>query len=88
MGLREWYSYSVFGMPHGPLGWIGARLMASMKGKYYREMVTESDDEPEELPDGEAVIEDDVVNTPAGPAVRVRCPRCGQWVKPDRARPA
>lgn len=48
----------------------------------------ESDDEPEELPDGEAVIEDDVVNTPAGPAVRVRCPRCGQWVKPDRARPA
>lgn len=43
MGLREWYSYSVFGIPHGPLGWIGARMMASMKGKYYRSMAAELD---------------------------------------------
>jgi SAM-dependent methyltransferase len=48
MGLREWYSYSVFGMPHGPLGWIGARLMASMKGKYYREMAAELDLQPDD----------------------------------------
>lgn len=43
MGLREWYSYSVFGIPHGPLGWLGARMMASMKGKYYRSMAAELD---------------------------------------------
>ena len=49
MGLREWYSYSVFGIPHGPLGWIGTRMMASMKGRYYRSMAAgldlQADDE-------------------------------------------
>ena len=34
------------------------------------------------------VIEEEVVATPAGPATRIRCPRCGRWLRPDRARPA
>ena len=48
MGLREWYSYSVFGIPHGPLGWVGARMMASMKGTYYRSMAAELDLQPDD----------------------------------------
>lgn len=47
-----------------------------------------SSGEPDETPDSDSVIEEEVVHTPAGPAVRVRCPQCGQWVRPDRARPA
>ena len=41
-----------------------------------------------EAPEAETVIEEEAVHTPGGPAVRVRCPRCGQWIKPDQARPA
>ena len=44
----------------------------------------ESDDAPEE----EMIIDEDVVQTPAGPKMRVRCPSCGQWIAADRARPA
>jgi uncharacterized C2H2 Zn-finger protein len=47
-----------------------------------------SNDEPDETPEAEGLIEKEVVRTPAGLAVRLRCPRCGQWIKPDRATPA
>ena len=51
-------------------------------------LVSDASDEPGEGPEAETVIEEEVVDTPGGPAVRVRCPRCGQWIKPDQARPA
>ena len=50
--------------------------------------VSASDDEPDETPEAEMLIEKEVVRTPSGPAVRLRCPRCGQWIRPDRAGPA
>ena len=28
------------------------------------------------------------VETASGPTARVRCPRCGGWIVPDRVRPA
>jgi len=40
------------------------------------------------LPEGEVIIEEEVVQTAGGTTTRVRCPRCGGWVKPDRVRPA
>ena len=46
-------------------------------------------DEDERAPaDPDMIIEEDVVRTSAGPATRVRCPRCGRWIRPDRAHPA
>lgn len=44
--------------------------------------------EDDDSPESESIIEEEVVRTPAGPAIRVRCPQCGQWIKPDQARPA
>ena len=51
-------------------------------------LVADSSEEPGESPEAETLIEVDVIRTPAGPAIRMRCPRCGQWVKPDRVHPA
>ena len=45
------------------------------------------DDQP--ASDTETEIDRDVVQTREGkPAMRVRCPRCGQWVASDRVGPA
>ena len=48
------------------------------------------DSEDVELPPGseDLVVEDEVFETPEGPRTRVRCPRCGQWLKEDSAHPA
>ena len=45
----------------------------------------EDDEAP---PDSDSEIQQQVVRTDCGPAVRVRCPRCGRWVKSDRVGPA
>ncbi len=51
--------------------------------------VPESSDEGGDDGIGEAdeVISEEVVRTPSGTSLRVRCPRCGGWVKGDRVRP-
>ena len=49
---------------------------------------TELDDDDTGAADPETIIEEEVVRTPKGPARRLRCPRCGRWIPPDRARPA
>jgi ubiquinone/menaquinone biosynthesis C-methylase UbiE len=60
MGLRRSFDYALLGVPHGPLGWIGARLLASMKGKYHRAMAAEldrqADDELLDVGCGSAVL--------------------------------
>jgi SAM-dependent methyltransferase len=43
MGLRRSFEYALLGVPHGPLGHVGAWLMASMKGKFYGCMASELD---------------------------------------------
>lgn len=48
----------------------------------------DAQDEAELPPDSEMFIEEEVVRTPSGTTTRLRCPRCGRWVKPDRVRPA
>ncbi len=46
-------------------------------------------DEEDEAPsESDLEIEEEVVRTPRGTTTRVRCPRCGGWVKSDRAAPA
>ena len=44
-----------------------------------------ADGDPESA---DELIEDESVMTRRGPARRVRCPRCGSWVSPDRVRPS
>ncbi len=46
------------------------------------------EDHEETAPAVDEVIDEEVVNTPSGPTVRIRCPQCGLWIKPDHARPA
>jgi SAM-dependent methyltransferase len=48
MGLRRSFEFAFLGKPNGPLGRIGARLMASMKGKFYRSMAAELDLQPDD----------------------------------------
>ena len=36
----------------------------------------------------ENLIESQALDTLTGPAVRIRCPICNQWVEPDRSIPA
>ncbi len=43
MGLLRRFWTPFFGEPSGLIGHVGARLMASMKGKYYRSMAAELD---------------------------------------------
>lgn len=49
---------------------------------------TDFQEQADSPPDGEMLIEEDVVRTPAGTTTRVRCPSCGLWIKPDRVGPA
>ncbi len=46
------------------------------------------EDDPFGVTSADSLIEEEIVSTPAGPAMRLRCPRCGRWVDPKRARPA
>jgi predicted RNA-binding Zn-ribbon protein involved in translation (DUF1610 family) len=45
-------------------------------------------DDEDDTGEAETTIDDEVVDTPRGASTRVRCPRCGGWVAPDRVRPA
>ena len=60
MGLRRSFDYALLGVPHGPLGWVGVRLLASMKGNYHRAMAAEldlqADDELLDVGCGSAVL--------------------------------
>ena len=47
------------------------------------------EEDEEAAPVADAVISQEEVLTRSGvPAVRLRCPNCGQWLKADRAAPA
>ena len=48
MGLLERFWTPFFGVPRGPLGWVGARMMASMKGKFFGSMAAELDLQPDD----------------------------------------
>jgi SAM-dependent methyltransferase len=48
VGLRRSFEYALFGVPHGPLGRVGARLLAK-KGSFYRAMATELDLRPDDV---------------------------------------
>jgi SAM-dependent methyltransferase len=41
MGLRRSFEYAMLGVPHGPLGWLGVRMMAARKGSFYRALAAE-----------------------------------------------
>lgn len=45
-------------------------------------------DDPSTSFDPDAVMEEEYVETSAGPTRRCRCPRCGKWVSADRVSPA
>lgn len=47
VGLRRSFEYALFGVPHGPLGRVGARLLAR-KGSFYRAMAAELDLRPDD----------------------------------------
>jgi SAM-dependent methyltransferase len=49
MGLRRSFEYAMLGVPHGPLGWIGVRMMASRKGAFYRALAAELDLQPDDV---------------------------------------
>lgn len=51
-------------------------------------IVPTGDEEDETTAEADVVIEREVVQTPAGISQRVRCPRCGKWIKADRVGPA
>lgn len=46
------------------------------------------DDDPDSMPEAESLIVEQVVRTPSGNYTRVRCPRCGSWIRPSGSRPA
>jgi ubiquinone/menaquinone biosynthesis C-methylase UbiE len=48
VGLRRTFEYALLGMPHGPLGWVGVRMMAASKGSFYRAMAAELDLQPDD----------------------------------------
>jgi SAM-dependent methyltransferase len=43
MGLRRRFWTPFFAVPRGPLGWLGARMMASMKGNAFQGLAAELD---------------------------------------------
>jgi SAM-dependent methyltransferase len=47
MGLRRSFEYALLGVPHGPLGRVGARLLA-MKHPYFRAMAAELGLQPDD----------------------------------------
>lgn len=51
-------------------------------------VATDLQEQADSPPDSETFIEEEVVRTPVGTSSRVRCPRCGRWIKPDQIRPA
>jgi arsenite methyltransferase len=48
VGLRRSFEYALLGIPHGPLGRIGVRIMASTKGSFYRAMASELNLQPDD----------------------------------------
>lgn len=48
MGARSSIVRALFGKPSGPLGWVGARLLVTMVGPFYRAMATELDLQPDD----------------------------------------
>ena len=48
VGLRRSFEYALMGVPHGPLGWIGIRILAR-KGSYFRAMAVELDLQPDDV---------------------------------------
>jgi SAM-dependent methyltransferase len=49
VGLRRSFEYAMLGVPHGPLGRIGVRMMASRKGSFYRAMAADLDLQPDDV---------------------------------------
>ena len=49
VGLRRSFDYALLGVPHGPLGWIGVRMMAARKGSFYRALAAELDLQPDDV---------------------------------------
>ena len=48
MGLRRSFWWRLAGKPSGPLGWVGARLLATMLGPVYRAMAAELGLQPDD----------------------------------------
>jgi len=48
VGLRRSFEYALLGVPHGPLGRVGVRMMAARKGSFYRAMAAELDLRPDD----------------------------------------
>jgi ubiquinone/menaquinone biosynthesis C-methylase UbiE len=48
VGLRKSFEYALMGVPHGPLGRIGVRILAK-NGPYYRAMAAELDLQPDDV---------------------------------------
>lgn len=48
MGARRWILRTLFGKPSGPLGWVGARLLPTLAGSYYRAMNAELKLQPDD----------------------------------------
>ena len=48
VGLRRSFEYALLGVPHGPLGRVGVRMMAAKKGSFYRAMAAELDLQPDD----------------------------------------
>ncbi|HEX6886655.1 MAG TPA: methyltransferase domain-containing protein [Candidatus Nanopelagicales bacterium] len=48
-GVRAWFFVSFWGLPSGPVGWVGARLLPLVAGRFYRlvaeELALQPDDE-------------------------------------------
>jgi len=49
VGLRRSFEYALLGVPHGPLGWVGVRMMAATKGSFYRALAAELDLRPDDV---------------------------------------
>lgn len=48
MGLRARWFLAFFGVPHGPVGWVGARLLPIVARRLYQLMADELDLQPED----------------------------------------
>ncbi len=48
VGLRRSFEYALLGLPHGPLGRVGVRMMAARKGSFYRALAAELDLQPDD----------------------------------------
>jgi len=50
--------------------------------------IASATDDEDAGPESDALITEQHVRAVNGPATRMRCPRCGTWINPDRIRPA